>query len=95
MKGKPAKQDEQTCIASLQLNGDHICSSALFQEGFLLTAGVCASYMLDGMKKNNKTGTAVLGNSNLRKGQRVIIFEILYTCKRENYDESIGVVMVG
>ena len=50
--------------------------------------------MLDGMTKENKTGTAVLGNLNLKKGQRTIILEILYPSINIQ-GETVAVVMVG
>ena len=95
LNGKSAKEDEHTYIASLQLNGEHVCNSVLFQKDFLLTAGACASRVLVGMIKENKTGTAVLGNSNLRKGERAIILEITHAYHSKCSDSSVGVVMVG
>ena len=92
MRGKPANQ-KHTYVASLQLNGQHICSSGLFQEGFLLTTGACALYLIHGMTLNNETGTAVLGNSNLKKGQRVLILEISQASTM-GIDDDFGVVMV-
>ena len=50
--------------------------------------------MLDGMTKKHKTGTAVIGNFNLKQGQRTIILEILYPSIKYK-QESVAVVMVG
>ena len=46
------------------------------------------------MTKKRQTGTALLGDSDLEKGQRVVILEISYTSKKklDNYD--LGLVMV-
>ena len=54
LHGKPASQEQHTYIASLQLNDKHICSSGLFQEGFLLTSGTCAYYMMNSMTEKGK-----------------------------------------
>ena len=88
--GEPTIEKQYTFVASLQLNGDHICSSGLFQKDFLLTTGNCAIVLLNGMTKKNKTGTAVIGDSSLKKGQRVIILNVAYS----KNDAFIGVVMV-
>ena len=50
--------------------------------------------MSDGMTKENKTGTAVLGNLNFNQGQRTIILEIMYPSIKR-YEESAAVVVVG
>ena len=52
--------------------------------------------MLDGMTKENKTGTAVIGNFNLnlKQGQRSIILEI-WNPSIKYQEESVAVVMVG
>ena len=50
--------------------------------------------MLDGMTKENKTGTAVIGNTNLKQGQRTIILEIWHPSIKYQ-EESVAVVMVG
>ena len=71
-----------------------MCSSGFFQKGFLLTTRSCGLRMLDGMTKENKTGTAVFGNLNLNQGQRTIILEILHPFIKR-YEESTAVVMVG
>ena len=81
-------------MASLQLNGIHICSSGLFQEGFLLTTGTCAYNILNSMTKKGQTGTALLGDSDLKKGQRVLILEISYTSKKKLGIYDLGLVMV-
>ena len=66
----------------------------MFQEGFLLTTGKCARKMLNSMIKERQTGTALLGGSDLKKGQRVVILDVSYTSKKklDNYD--LGLVMV-
>ena len=92
--GNPARKGEYTFIASLQLNEVHICTSGFFQRGFLLTTKSCGIHMLDGMTKKHKTGTAVIGNFNLKQGQRTIILEILYPSIKYK-QESVAVVMVG
>ena len=89
-----ADQEKHTYIASLQLNGKHICSSGLFQEGFLLTTGKCALNILNSMIKKRQTGTALLGGSDLKTGQRVVILDISYTSAREMDDYNLGLVMV-
>ena len=89
-------------MASLQIDGKHICSSAIFKWDLLLTTGVCAWHIGNAMKKESKKCTAVFGNSNLKNGQRVDILEVAnhprfmfddYTNLNKHLD--IGVVMVG
>ena len=46
------------------------------------------------MTKEHKTGTAVIGNLNLKQGQRTNILEILYPSIKYQ-QESVAVVMVG
>ena len=50
--------------------------------------------MLNSMTKKRQTGTALLGDSDLEKGQRVLILEISYTSKRKMGDYDLGLVMV-
>ena len=94
MHGRPVREEEHTYLASLQLNEDHVCSSSLFKEGFLLTTKPCGSHLLDGMTKKNKTGTAVLGNFNFKTGQRIIILEISISNNRGGDDANVGIVVV-
>ena len=87
-------EEEHTYIASLQLNDDHICSSVLFQEGFLLTTGPCAISMFNGIIKQNKTGNALFRNSNSRTWQKSEILRVAYLSEEKAEDYNIGVVMV-
>ena len=50
--------------------------------------------MLKGMTKEGQTGTALLGDSDLKKGQRVLILDISYTRKKILDEYDLGVVMV-
>ena len=50
--------------------------------------------MLNGMTVKRQTGTALLGGSDLKKGQRVLILEISYTNQGEMGDYDLGLVMV-
>ena len=89
-------------MASLQLDGKHICSSGLFKVGFLLTTGECAWNIENGMTHEHKKATAVLGNNNLRDGQKIDIlkivlhpqFRINYPSRSNNYCDY-GIAMVG
>ena len=76
VSGLPSFDGEYRYMASLQLDGKHICSSSIIQEGFLLTTGECAYYIEKGMDFEKQKATAVLGSSNLQKGQRINIIEI-------------------
>ena len=93
-KGKPAREGENTFVVSLQLNGVHICSSGFFQKGFLLTVRSCASYILNGMTKEMKTGTAVYGNLNLKKGQTALIQDISFPLQSKYHAEGVEIVTV-
>ena len=99
MKGEPAN-DEYKSMASLQLDGKHICSSGIFHEGFLATTGQCAWNIKYGMLDYRKA-TAVLGESDLKKGQRVTIVKVTYDSRFEMSNErhrnsnfDLGVVKV-
>ena len=46
------------------------------------------------MTKERQIGTALLGDSDLEKAQRVIILEISYTRKKNLGDYDLGLVMV-
>ena len=76
VSGLPSFNGEYKYMASLQLDGKHICSSGIIQEGFLLTTGECAWHIKDGMDFEKKKGTAVLGSSNLEEGQKIDIIKI-------------------
>ena len=93
-KGKPVREGEYTFVVSLQLNGVHICSSGIFQKGFLLTLRSCASYMLNCMNKKMKTATAVFGNSDLKKGQTAFIKDISFPLHGGYSAEGVEVVTV-
>ena len=88
-------------MASLQLNGLHICSSGMFQNGFLLTTNICAWYIGEGIEEDLQRGTAVLGNSDLKIGQKINIFKIAYvtefytSSRRPRNDHDVGLIMVG
>ena len=92
--GRHVAKQKHKYIASLQLNGVHICSSGFFQEGFLLTTGTCAYNMLKGMTKEGQAATALLGDSDLEKGRRVVILDVSYTSKKKLDDYDLGLVMV-
>ena len=101
LNGDPSQTEEHKYTVSLQLDGSHICGSGLFQKGFLLTTALCAWYIGIGIQKEMKRATAVLGDVNLRKGQRIYILKVAYqcvcsfgsSCPIRDYD--IGVIMVG
>ena len=82
-------------MASLQLNGSHVCSSSLFQKGFLLTTMQCALHIGYGIKQKRQKCTAVLGNTNLKNGEIILISKIAYYNNFGNDDVDIGIVMVG
>ena len=100
--GNLAQEGEQNYMASLQLNGSHICSSGFYKKGFLITSALCAWHIGVGIQKEMKRATAVLGDVNLKNGQRVNILKIAYYTQwhvdksnppTNEYDS--GVVMVG
>ena len=70
--------DNHKYVVSLQLDGKHICSSGLFQEGYLLTTGQCAVHIDRSMEKKMRLGTAVLGDANLKEGKVINIIKIAY-----------------
>ena len=47
------------------------------------------------MTKERKIGSAVLGNLNLKKGQRIAILDSKSSADGEDKDFDIGIVMVG
>ena len=94
LNGELAKKGGHRYMASLQLNEKHICSSGIFQTGFLLTTGHCAFNMGQGIETSQKKGTAVLADLNLKNGQRIDIFKVAYFSSYELYDFEIGVIMV-
>ena len=69
---------EHKYMASLQLENVHICSSALIKEGFVVTTGECALFIETGKHQRGQKAIAVLGDSNLSKGQRVEIEKIAF-----------------
>ena len=92
---KPSYREEYKYIASLQLNGFHICNSGMFREGFLLTTGDCAHNIGKGIQMKQQRATAVLANPNLKDGQRINILKIAYYSTYSTYEFEIGVIMVG
>ena len=100
--GNPPKRKQYQYTASLQLDGKHICSSGLFKKGLLLTTGVCAWYIKFGIEKERQKGTAVIGNENLEKGQRINVLSVRHHSRFVFNDSSIldnyldfGVIKVG
>ena len=99
--GELPHDEEYKYTVSLQLDGSHVCGSGLFQKGFLITTASCASYIGIGIQKKMKRATAVLGDVNLKKGQRIYILKLAYQtttafgsiCGISDYD--VGVIMVG
>ena len=81
-------------MASLQLNGHHVCSSALFKKGFLITAGECARYIAQRVKQGKQKHTAVLGDRDLRAGQRVNVLKLAYIDNDNWFGDDIGLAMV-
>ena len=73
-----AGQGEHKCMASLQLDGKHICGSGMFRKGLLLTTGECTWHIKNNLNRSTKKATAVLGNTNLKKGQRIDIIEAVH-----------------
>ena len=101
MRGEFA-EDRYKFVASLQLDGKHICSSGLFQVNLLLTTGECAWCIEYGMKNEKLSGSAVLGHSNLKKGQRVDILKFAHNPRfkicnaaRVNNFHDFAVILVG
>ena len=84
-------------MASLQVNNFHICNSGLIKQSFLITTAECSFYIANCVYKEKKKGTAVLGNRNLKKGQRVDLLRFAYTrnCPDHIGYEDVGIVMVG
>ena len=79
-------------MASLQVNNFHICSSGLFRKGFLLTTGQCSRYIENYITFDK--ATAVIGDLNLNKGQRVDLLKTKYCSKCDYNDDDIGVISV-
>ena len=50
--------------------------------------------MLNGIHKKMKTGTAVYGNSDLKKGQTALILDISFPFKGGHSAEGVEVVTV-
>ncbi|KAJ8246732.1 hypothetical protein GJAV_G00254770 [Gymnothorax javanicus] len=57
--GRKAKPNSRPYMASLQINGSHVCGGFLVREDFILTAGHCFNH--------GRKMTAVLGTENLKK----------------------------
>ena len=50
--------------------------------------------MLNSMIKEKQTGTAILGDSDSKTRQRVVILDISYTSAKKMDDYNLGLVMV-
>ena len=94
LNGSPADPKKYKYMASLQLNDVHICSSGLFKIGFLITSADCTEYIGKYIVRNLQRATAVLGDTNLKNGQRVNILKIAYYSSIKLYDFEVGIVMV-
>ena len=81
-------------MASLQLDSKHICSSGMFQTGYLLTTLDCALLIEKGILIKMNKGTAVLGSSKLTTGQRVDIERIRYTSQGKIFSYHVGIIKV-
>ena len=98
--GVLSQYEEHKYTVSLQLDGSHICGSGLFQKRFLITTASCAWHIGNGIQNKMKRATAVLGDVNLKKGQRIYILKLAYqttTSFHSTYpssDYDIGVIMV-
>ena len=90
-----AEKNEFKYMASLQLNGHHVCSSALFKKGFPLTAGECLRHIAQRIKQEKQKNTAVLGDRDLKAGQRVNVLKLAHIDRVATYQADIGMVMVG
>ena len=100
-QGERVGSEKVKYMVSLQLNSSHVCSSGMFQRGFLLTTSMCAWYIGNSIEEKYQKATAVVGNLNLQNGQRVNILKLAYlsyntstisTCPTK--DDDVGVVMV-
>ena len=76
--GHVARPGERKYMASLQLDGRHICSAGVFKKHFLLTTADCVWYIEHSTKETKQKATAVLGDINLKNGQRVDIVRMAY-----------------
>ena len=81
-------------MASLQLSGNHVCSSGIFQKGFLLTTSECAWHIGYGIVERFQKATAVLGGLDLKTGQRIDIYKVAYFLDYHHFDYRIGIIMV-
>ena len=81
-------------MASLQLNGHHVCSSALIKKGFLLTAGQCLRYIGQRIRIHHQKNSAVLGDRDLRSGQRINVLKLAYIGNDNWFGDDAGLVMV-
>ena len=89
-------------MVSLQISELHICGSSFFQKKFLLTTVLCAWYIGERITKHQEKATAVLGNPNLKNGQRVNILKMAYPTTfsafgepRIKKDNDVAIIMVG
>ena len=93
--GNPAEEGKHKYMASLQLNGDHICSSSMFQVGLLVTTALCAWSLGQGIQRKLERATAVFSDFDLQTGQRIDIFKIAYYSTYHRQEYEIGIVKVG
>ena len=92
LNGRIANKAEYKYVASLQLNSSHICNSAHFQVGFLLSTGKCVWTIENGMAYRNQKGTAVIGDLNLKKGKRINVLSFAYHPRfRYNRQTDFGI----
>ena len=63
--------------------------------GFLLTTVECAWHLGIAIKKNERRATVVFANPILKDGQRINILKIAYCFRYNNYENDVGVIMVG
>ena len=81
-------------MSSLQLDGDHICSSCMIRAGIILTTADCASFIHNGMEMKSQEGTAVFGDFDLKNGIRTKIIKIVFNILFRVRGSNIGAVKV-
>ena len=92
-------------MASLQLNGHHVCGSGIFSENSLVTSGQCVDYIKEQIKNTSQRATAVLGHVDLSKGNIYDIQNLVYHPDYKiwkgprrgslNLNYDFGIVLVG
>ena len=104
--GKDAQEGTHEYMASLQLEGHHICSSGIIADNLLISSGQCVEYIESKIKHTAKLAWALLGHVELNKGERYDIQNLMYhpsyihvhyltKVKTRDYDYDVGIVMVG